>query len=447
MYNNVVIGYKVCYNILNYIWCIEVTKMYLENIKIKNFKKIESMEIRFQKRFNLIIGDNSVGKTSILEAIATGLGGFIAGVQGIKGVNFSSDEIRRVTEFTGKGSFNVKYVTPVEVECEVNLNNKHFKYVRKKNSIKSSHTTVEPRDICKEAAKLVDDKYSELPVISYQSASRMWSQKKNKWNDLFGDDFSRRIGYTDCLDEDSNIKMMTKWCKRMEEVSWQMNEKIDEYESAKNAVSKFINIMTDRDDSYVFFDKRSLELMCRINNEELPLRLLSAGYRSMIGMVFDIAYRMSVLNPDMLDSTFCTKGIVLIDEIDLHLHPKWQWKVIEALEKVFPNVQFIATTHSPIILSSYNGEYVISINDSCEIEYRKAAYGYVVNDVLSILQDSDRRLPGLQKIYSSFYEAIDNEDIEKADKILSELKGRCREDDPDIIEAQTTIDLEKMDLD
>lgn len=420
--------------------------MQINNIKITNFRKIEHMELEFKPGFNLLIGDNSVGKTSVLEAIAVALGGFLSGINGVKTIHFSSDEIRRVNNLTGEGSNNIEYKTPIIVECDMQLNNKQFKFIRKKNSVKSSRSTVEPKDICKEAADLVQRKNSILPVVSYQSASRMWVQKKDKWNNPFGDDFSRIVGYTDCLDESSNTKMMTNWCKKMEQVSWQLDKKIKEYESAKSTVSHFISCMTGFDNAKVFYDKRTEELMCIIGEEVLPLRLLSAGYRSMIGMVFDIAYRMSVLNPDLLENTGIASGVVLVDELDLHLHPKWQWKIISALESTFPNIQFIATTHSPIILSSYKGENIIYINNDSTAEYKQSAYGYQVNDILDLVQGSNIRVPDIQSKFSDFYKAIDENQIEKAESILNELKAKCKNGDPDIVGAQTTLELEKMDI-
>lgn len=85
----------------------------------------------------------------------------------------------------------------------------------------------------------------------------------------------------------------------------------------------------------VFYDKRTEELMYRNEEEVLPIRLLSSGFRTLIGMVLDIAYRMAILNPFLRDEILNeTPGIVMIDEVDMHLHPKWQWNIIKALKNI-----------------------------------------------------------------------------------------------------------------
>ena len=91
--------------------------------------------------------------------------------------------------------------------------------------------------------------------------------------------------------------------------------------------------MQEDENIHIYYDKRTEELLYVNKEGILPIRLLSSGFRNLLGMVFDIAYRMAVLNPDLLeDITSITPGVVLIDEIDMHLHPNWQWKVVDALK-------------------------------------------------------------------------------------------------------------------
>lgn len=420
--------------------------MYLKKIDISNFKAIDEINIEFKPGFNIIIGDNGVGKTSILEAVSVALGGFLVGIDGINTKHFTKDEIRCESEMLGEGSYNIKYITPIKVECEVELDNETYIWTRKKNSIKSSRSTVEPRDICKKATQLSDDNNKILPLLNYQSVSRMWAQKREKAENIFKrDNFSRNVGYMDCLSQESNVKLLLNWCRRMEQISWQEDKKIAEYEAVKNALAKFMGIMNESDINRVFYDKKQEELMYKQGEKILPIGYLSAGYQSLIWMVLEIAYRMAVLNPNLLsDITEKTSGIVLIDELDLHLHPKWQWKVIEALERTFPNIQFIATTHSPIILASCKDEQVISIKSDLNIEYNKSLYGLQVDEVLVRYQNSYNIVSNIKKIIDEFYENIENQHHEEASNLLEKLRLELGEDNPQFSGAKVTYDLETM---
>ncbi len=421
--------------------------MFLKNIIISNFKAIEEMKLKFQEGFNIIIGDNGVGKTSILEAISVALGGFLRGIDGIDSKNFSKDEIRCVSELLGSGSWNISYAMPIQVDCEVEFDDESYKWKRRKNTIRAK-TTVEPTDICKKANQFVKDRNVILPLLSYQSVARMWVQKREKKNNIFkNDDFSRSVGYIDCLSQEANSKLFLNWCKKMEQVSWQEEKKIAEYEAVKKALAKFMSMMNDGNVTKVFYDKKQEELVYLENNKVLPIKYLSAGYQSLIWMVLEIAYRMAVLNPDLLEEvTNLTSGIVLIDEIDLHLHPKWQWKVVEALKETFPKIQFIATTHSPIILASCKNVRVISVDKKMNIDYKSSLYGVQVNDVLEVYQDSNNMVSEIKNEIKKFYKYIEEEDYNEAKRILNLLSKELGDDNPEIVGAKVTLDLESSPL-
>jgi predicted ATP-binding protein involved in virulence len=99
------------------------------------------------------------------------------------------------------------------------------------------------------------------------------------------------------------------------------------------------------------------------NGNWLPLKNLSDGYRSIVHLTADLAYRAIQLNPQLGERAVLeTEGIVLIDEIDMHLHPKWQRHIVEDLKRTFPKIQFIVTTHSPFIVQSLKAHEVISLD-------------------------------------------------------------------------------------
>lgn len=433
--------------------------MYLSNIHIENFKGIKCADIDFDRAVNLVIGDNGAGKTSVLEAVSVALGGFLSGIDGVNTIHFSKDEIRRENQLTGTGSNNISYKTPICVKACLELdigeaddaNLRFFEFSRQKRSIRSSRSTVEPRDICKAAQLMADNRRSILPVISYQSFSRVSNQKKDKWEDPFSDDYSRVVGYVDCLEEAANDKMLSNWCKKMEQIAWQRERPILEYEVVKQSVSNFMKLMQEDQRIAISYDKRTEELMYSNGEEILPVRLLSSGYRNLLGMVFDIAYRMAVLNPDLLgDIAKKTPGIVLIDEIDMHLHPNWQWRVVDALKRTFPKVQFIATTHSPIIIASCKEEKLITLqledvflDKPSEILPGKTAKGWMVDSVLKEHMHTGNRDPEtigkLKRLSELAKEKLSGamDPVKKAEYegLIQELSKTLPEDDIAIEEA------------
>jgi len=415
----------------------------LQSIRINNFKGIRNVAIDFKAGFNILIGNNGVGKTSILEAVSVGLGGFLTGINEIKTKHISQEEVRLESKLTGDGSINIKQAYPVKVECIATLEQQEYMWVRQKKTPKG-RTTVEPRDISRVSKEMLDDTEQIAPLINYQSAARMWAQKREKITNIFRENYTRSVGYIDCLAEESNAKMLLNWCKRMEEISWQEDKKISEYEAVKDAIVTFMSIMCERQVKGVRFHKRTGQLVYSINEEEsIPIHLLSSGYQSVIWMVMDIAYRMAVLNPDLRkEITNKTPGVVLIDELDLHLHPTWQWKIVEALKTTFPSVQFITTTHSPLIIASCKNERLITISEDMEIDYGSSAYGYQVNDVLRYHQRSNERVQEIKEKFNVFYQAIDSEKYEDAQSMLDELLNELNDDDPDIVKARITLDLE-----
>ena len=156
---------------------------------------------------------------------------------------------------------------------------------------------------------------------------------------------------------------------------------------------------------------------------------------------------MAVLYPNLFKEVINkTPGIVLIDELDLHLHPKWQWRVIEALKETFPKLQFIATTHSSIILASCKDVRVISIDNEMNVQYKNSLYGVQVNDVLEIYQDSNNIVLDIKNKLKDFYISIENEDYRNAKEILDELRNELGEDNPEVVGAKVTLDLESSSL-
>ena len=192
----------------------------------------------------------------------------------------------------------------------------------------------------------------------------------------------------------------------------------------------------------VYYSRQHKDIVYLERDEILPISCLSAGYQSVLWMIMDIAYRLATLNPGKNNLMEC-KGVVLIDEVDRHLHPKWQWNVVKTLEKTFPNIQFIIATHSPIIISSCKAGNLILIDDKQEIRYLKDAYGYSVNDVLELCQGSSDVLKNIKMLREEFDIAITECNYDKAVQIVNKMTEEYGTDNTEVIKVKTELEMEQ----
>ncbi|OJE17822.1 hypothetical protein A9490_13660 [Bacillus thuringiensis] len=338
--------------------------MKLECLRLENFRGFKDLTIDFSEKFTVLIGDNGTGKTAILDGISVALGAFLLGFEDVPSRHILPDEVRIRRELISK-TMTIEPQYPVSISCigRPSEDENMITWIRKLNSKKGRTTRNEATKIISYAKALRQDvrngKEVILPAIAYYGTGRLWAQKRDKSLDPFATG-SRTQGYTDCLDPYSNEKLFTKWLKKMKYVALEDGAEPGELISVKRAVETCLeslvkdNILNKKSKVSLDYSIKADEVQVTLpDGKVLPFRMLSDGYRNTIGIVADIAYRMSVLNPHLeKNASRLTPGIVLIDEIDLHLHPKWQRRIVDDLKRTFPNVQFIVTTHSPFIIQS-----------------------------------------------------------------------------------------------
>ncbi len=157
---------------------------------------------------------------------------------------------------------------------------------------------------------------------------------------------------------------------------------------------------------------------------ELSLSQLSSGYRNMLALVMDFTRRLAQANPQM-ENSLEAEAVLMIDELDLHLHPTWQQKIIPDLRKVFPNTQIIATTHSPEIVTTVERHQVKILENyqikECPTPTRGRSSSDIVSDVLGL----EKLRPDTEKsrTLTALFDAIDNDNLEEAKKLREELQG------------------------
>lgn len=427
----------------------------INSIKAKNFRLFESMGITLNNQFNVIVGNNGDGKSSILDIISIALGGFLLGFDGI-----SSNGIQK-TDVTFK-TFNLGSILdrqpqyPVEVECSATLDSNIITWKRSLNGDGGKTTSTNAKDIKSYSAELQKSIRSgnqeiTLPILAYYGTNRLWTQKKDTSTNPKNDNIMRFSAYNDCLSTISNEKMMLKWFEKMTLIELQEQKKLPEFEAVKKAISQcFCGIENNQANVEVRYSVKSHEIeLVFLNNDGSkdihPLRELSDGYRNTLSMIADIAYRMAMLNPQLLDNvTTQTSGVVLIDELDLHLHPKWQQRIVHDLKTIFPKVQFIVTTHSPSIIGSVPDEQLFILSNHEIFKPSNKTYGRDVNSILNEVMEVPKRQSVIENRFKEFYNAMDNQEYSKATDILNHLESVLGSNDDEIVSARVSLELETI---
>lgn len=357
----------------------------LDNITLKNFRCFESLIVDLHPNLNVLIAKNGAGKTTILDALRIAawpyVKGFDLGSQTGKSATIQIDDVRLQKQTDG----NMEAQRNSEVSATGLLGTNEATWMVYRESVKANTNSKLDR-----SAKALTDQAKEhqlrvsqgtkinLPLISYLGTGRLWYEGRYTSNatdvTLDQGEYSRLSGYLNCLTQSSSFKQFKDWYgwisrSHLEERILALDKNQDfepvgsRFAAAIHVVQRSINdLITEqtgwRDISYSAQYSQQLVLR-HAEHGVLPLELLSDGLRNMVAMVADIAFRCIKLNPHFgRDAAKCTSGIVMIDEVDMFLHPQWQQTVIGSLRTAFPKIQFIVTTHSPQVLSTVPSESI-----------------------------------------------------------------------------------------
>jgi len=186
-------------------------------------------------------------------------------------------------------------------------------------------------------------------------------------------------------------------------------------------------------------------LLIEKQGRTLDVRQLSDGERSMLALVLDLARRLSQASPGLDDPVRDGAGVVLIDEIDLHLHPQWQRRVVGNLEETFPNCQFIATTHSPQVIGEVPHDKIRMIRDG-KVYSPSHSFGVDSSRVLEEVMDTKSRNAGVEEAIGRIAKLIGDGKADEAKAMIKILSDEIGEDDPEITRARTLLDFLESDV-
>jgi predicted ATP-binding protein involved in virulence len=348
-------------------------KTILNRLTLRNFRRFEEITLDLDPSLTLLVAENGGGKTAMLDGISFAFLPFVNDFLGASRGGFWLSDARMTRSPDG----TMERQFPVSFEAEGIVDGNPATWSRQLTSSdgKTTHAqatvlAASARRILTELGEYSDRKRAEappLPVIAYFGTGRPWSPhrrtegKKKTATDLT----IRTNAYLNCLSSFSNIKQFEDWFERV--VLEAANEKNSDTPSPHRpqSILAAVRRATDRvldPSGWKTLDWGFIEkAVVAVHPEQgrLPISYLSDGVRNLLAMVADLAHRAVRLNPQFRDDAcLLSPGIVLIDEVDLFLHPSWQQTVISSLRQAFPRIQFVLTTHSPQVLSTVPRECI-----------------------------------------------------------------------------------------
>lgn len=427
--------------------------MRLEQLTIKNLRLFgnEEQTINFSadKNITVFLGDNGAGKTTILHGCTVVLSNFFTAFPEISNKVFTDTDVRAINNTQRADYLHVR----------MNISNNDNKPIQIDQFKKGNSNDTPKSNLIelKEYANLLKERIDAnervtLPVLAYYGTERGQINPPERRRD-FNKIFPRWDAYKDALEPATNFKRFFTWYERNEDEERREREARRDWsyrsyvlEAVRNALNKIderyckprvltspLRFVMD-DLSEVAPDERNLykHFITTIfpfakfeRVKEVRIEQMSDGYRIMIAMIADIAARMAEANPSPecsgLDDPLNTPGVVFIDEIDLHLHPVWQRKVLRQLNAIFPHVHFIVTTHSPnVVMGALDLVQVVKLENgtiNSDVDINQFKYYDISQLLLSALFGLDNvRTNKYQEIFDERKRLVQKERLTKEER-------------------------------
>jgi len=415
--------------------------MRLDRLHIQNFRCYEDATFDFQPGFNLVVGVNGSGKTSLLQAVAVSFIEYASTIK-LQSIALALEDVRFViNKFEGRSRIERMFPLRLEAQGEI-LGVKKWETTHASEYFPPLVNDELGLTTDKEFVKFDLGESIELPVLVFYRSNRQWIGANVSAEFAAQQRISRLDGYTNWFDAVTDLKDFESWLigKTLERMQNLLDAKsaLPPFDDELAWVNQAIEIALPKTKN-LRYDLRLQSLLIDVEGEKtIPFDSLSDGQRGMVALFADIARRMCILNPHMgKDVLKNTSGVVIIDELDIHLHPAWQRSIVPALKQAFPKVQFIAASHSPQIIGSLRPEEVIVLNNG-DASHPRVTYGLDSSSVLEEVMDVAQREPEIEKLLSELFSTLEDNDLKKAKSQLEALKKKAP-DLPEFAGAEALI--------
>ena len=405
--------------------------MRVTDLKLANVRSIKAAELRFQPGFNLVVGDNGAGKTTVLEALAVCISEYVrAGAKGPDVRPFKEDAIRIGTE-------------SLDVECGFVSDGSSYRFVLhkprgqtegrrgKKGFIGNRPAGDSHLDEMSQPAGCADRAESEgRPLGVLYSTARAVPRERSPRS--LG---AQSVAYRDALlDREVGLGYFASWLSMKQSIDVDRNHQA--LTAVQSAVRRFLpgydNLrLSGADDPVLLIDRRG---------ETLAVRQLSQGERGILAVMLDLTWRMGHLNSELPDPADEAGAVVLIDEIDLHLHPKWQRQIARKLTETFPRCQFIATTHSPQVIGEVEHDRIQIIAED-GVYSPTHSFGVDSSRILEEIMNANPRTKEVLDLLAQIKEEIDEDALGRARRSLNRLIDQVGCRDAEVTRVRTLLDF------
>jgi predicted ATP-binding protein involved in virulence len=419
--------------------------MHIRVLHLTNFRGFENKTITFQSKFTALIGNNGRGKSTVLNGLQVALGAYLHGLEGVKYQRaIKDDEIRRIKDTKSR---YYRPVLPCIVETTARFDGETQDTTWRRKILKeggrTSFSAIDTHEVAYVAAKHMtlhrESMKPILPVFSAFSTTRGTGDVTKRGTTKFAHPI--RDGYYAALESVSDFGSVHRWLRRYESALRDGLEFEGTIQAVFKAIEKAIPYLSE-----VKLDQSSgqIEALCSMPDQD-PVRLIheymSDGVYNMVKMVAEIGYRCAQLNGHLgIDCIEKSSGVIMIDELDMHLHPNWQRHVVHDLKDAFPALQFVVTTHSPFILQSMKKEDVIMLDNEDdaihpEDDPNKKGIEDISEDEMNVenVARSEDFLE-MEKVASEYYNLLEegknleNSTVVELREKLNQLEERFNED-------------------
>ncbi len=434
--------------------------MKIMRLSLDNVRAFEKAEFDFNPGFNLIIGINGAGKSTALDAVRFCGSHLLPALQKMpfKPFGFGVDDIHNAAPFAEAAMYLSfaddadafvrlrEWREQVAAEAAENVERLRREILetarprdRLRNQLRELQETVAPSKSpyfypSEADLKTRASKENSAPLIIHYSTARSIMNEQAERRSAAG---TTQLAYVNALQSNVlSLRQFADWMRAQLELSSERPTSRRLVEGISIALERFLPGYSNLRPS----TENASRVEIDVNGTTLDVRKLSDGERSVLALVLDIAKRLAQANPRLDDPLTSAEAVILVDEIDLHLHPQWQRKIVGNLERTFPNCQFIATTHSPQVIGEVPHDKIQMIKDG-KIYSPARSFGIDSSRVLEEVMNTKSRNAGVENKIGRIARLIGDGKADEARAAIKTLSDQIGEGDPEITRARTLLDF------